>query len=83
MKDPNYPSNQPKNPVDDALVDRNSDPDAQVQAKPLKKQGDALLDSTPDNDRPLLEGSLEGERPRTDKHSANSTNDTKRSGEQR
>jgi hypothetical protein len=47
MKDPNYPSSQPKNPVDDALVDRNSDPDAMVESEPpLKKHGDALLDGS-------------------------------------
>jgi hypothetical protein len=45
MKDPNYPSNQPKDPVSDALTDRNSDPEAEVQDAPLKVHGDALLGS--------------------------------------
>lgn len=67
MKDPNYPSNQPKNPIDDALVDRNADPEAQAQ--PTRKLGDALPGNSPTSDRsgesPLLEGSLESERPRT------------------
>ena len=65
MKEPNYPTSQPKNPVDDALIDRNSDPEANAQAEPNKHQGDALLDKRPANDKPLLEGSLEGERPRS------------------
>ena len=43
MKDPNYPTEQPKDPVADALTDRNADPDAQVQDAPLKVHGDALL----------------------------------------
>lgn len=43
MKDPNYPSEQPKDPVSDALTDRNSDPDAQAQDESLKVHGDALL----------------------------------------
>lgn len=42
MKDPNYPSEQPKDPVADALTDRNSDPDAEVQDESLKVHGDAL-----------------------------------------
>ena len=55
MKDPNYPSAQPKNAVDDALVDRNSDPDAIVESEPpLKRHGDALLDGS---------GSRQGEEP--------------------
>ena len=45
MKDPNYPSEQPKDPVSDALTDRNSDPGATAQKESLKVQGDALLDS--------------------------------------
>ena len=32
MKEPNYPSEQPKDPVTDALADRNADPDAEAQA---------------------------------------------------
>jgi hypothetical protein len=44
MKDPNYPSEQPKDPVADALTDRNSDPDALAQDAPLKVHGDALLE---------------------------------------
>ena len=45
MKDPNYPSEQPKDAVSDALTDRNADPDAQAQAQDesLKVHGDALL----------------------------------------
>jgi hypothetical protein len=69
MKDPNYPTEQPKNPIDDALVDRNADPAATADAGPNKRQGDALLDESPKSGKPLLEGSLEGERPRSD-HSA-------------
>ena len=45
MKDPNYPTEQPKDPVSDALTDRNADPDAQAQDGPLKVHGDALLQS--------------------------------------
>jgi hypothetical protein len=44
VKDPNYPSEQPKDAVSDALTDRNSDPDALApQDEPLKVHGDALL----------------------------------------
>ena len=68
MKSPDYPTNQPKNPVDDALIDRNSDPDAVARAEPNKKQGDKLMENAPpDNEKPMLEGSLEGERPRHDR----------------
>jgi hypothetical protein len=67
MKSPDYPTNQPKNPVDDALVDRNSDPAAQVQAESNKKHGDKLMDNAPDNDKPLIEGSLDDGRPRSDR----------------
>jgi hypothetical protein len=42
MKDPNYPTKQPKDAVADALTDRNSDPGAQVQDGSLKVHGDAL-----------------------------------------
>jgi hypothetical protein len=46
-RDPNYPTEQPKNAVDDALVDRNSDPDAVVApSAPLKQEGDALFDGS-------------------------------------
>ena len=34
MQDPNYPTEQPKHAVDDALVDRNSDPAARAAAAP-------------------------------------------------
>ena len=62
-KDPNYPSEQPKNAVDDALVDRNSDPDAVAAPAPLKLEGDALKDgsgsrqgqSAPRSERPGAE----------------------------
>jgi hypothetical protein len=67
MKSPDYPTNQPKNPVDDALVDRNSDPDARAQAEPTKKHGDKLMENAPDNDKPLIEGSLNDGRPRSDR----------------
>jgi hypothetical protein len=68
MKSPDYPTNQPKGPVDDALIDRNSDPDAVARAEPNKKQGDKLMENAPpDNQKPLLEGSQEGERPRRDR----------------
>ena len=44
MKDPNYPSEQPKDAVSDALTDRNADPDALApQDESLKVHGDALL----------------------------------------
>lgn len=45
MKDPNYPVEQPKDPVADALTDRNADPDAHAQTQDgsLKVHGDALL----------------------------------------
>jgi hypothetical protein len=46
MKDPNYPTEQPKDPVADALTDRNADPDALTQESPLKVHGDALLHGT-------------------------------------
>lgn len=46
MKDPNYPIEQPKDPVAVALTDRNADPDAQVQDASLKVHGDALLHGT-------------------------------------
>ena len=68
MKSPDYPTKQPKDPVDDALIDRNSDPDAVARAEPNKKHGDKLMDNaTPDNEKPVLEGSLDGERPRHDR----------------
>ncbi len=67
MKSPDYPTNQPKNPVDDALVDQNADPSAVAEAGPNKKHGDKLMENAPDNDKPLVEGSLQGERPRSDR----------------
>ncbi|HEX5970350.1 MAG TPA: hypothetical protein VFY85_00375 [Gemmatimonadaceae bacterium] len=68
MKSPDYPTNQPKNPVDEALIDRNSDPDAVARAEPDKKHGDKLMENAPpDNEKPVLEGSLEGDRPRHDR----------------
>jgi hypothetical protein len=54
MKDPNYPTEQPKNAVDDALVDRNSDPEAVAAPSPNKAEGDALKDGS---------GSRHGEAP--------------------
>ena len=45
MKDPDYPTEQPKDPVADALTDRNSDPAADAQDASLKVHGDALLHS--------------------------------------
>lgn len=61
MKEPNYPTEQPKNAVDDALVDRNSDPDAIAEpaAEPLKREGDALRDGS---------GSRHGEDPSRGSH---------------
>ena len=56
MKDPNYPIEQPKDPVAVALTDRNADPDAQVQDASLKVHGDALLHGTttpPSSDAPV------------------------------
>jgi hypothetical protein len=44
--EPNYPTKQPKDPVADALTDRNSDPEAQAQDAPLKVHGDELLGSS-------------------------------------
>jgi len=68
MKSPDYPTKQPKDPVDDALIDRNSDPDATARAEPSKNHGDKLMENAPpDNEKPLLEGSLEGDRPRHDR----------------
>ena len=54
MKDPNYPTEQPKDAVSDALTDRNADPEAQAQDAPLKVHGDALLHgkSAPDPTKP-------------------------------
>jgi hypothetical protein len=48
LKDSNYPGEQPKNGVDDALVDRNSDPDALAAPAPSanKTEGDALRDGS-------------------------------------
>ena len=46
MKDPNSPTEQPNDPVADALTDRNADPEAQAQDAPLKVHGDALLHGT-------------------------------------
>lgn len=46
MSNPNYPDNQPKDPISEALTDRNSDPEAQVQDAPLKVHGDQLLGSS-------------------------------------
>lgn len=46
MRGPNYPSEQPKNAVEDALVDRNSDPEAVAAPAPLKNEGDALKDGS-------------------------------------
>ncbi|HUQ45826.1 MAG TPA: hypothetical protein VM033_04210 [Gemmatimonadaceae bacterium] len=45
MKDPNDLSKQPKDPVADALTDRNADPDAHAEPQDasLKVHGDALL----------------------------------------
>jgi hypothetical protein len=45
MKDPNYPTEQPKDAVADALTDRNSDPGADAQDASLKVHGDALRQS--------------------------------------
>ena len=66
MKSPDYPTNQPKNPVDDALVDRNSDPDASRAPSRTRSTATSCMENAPDNDKPLIEGSLEGERPRSD-----------------
>jgi hypothetical protein len=46
MKDPNHPTQQPKDPVADARIDLDSELDAEVQDSPLKVQGDALLHGT-------------------------------------
>jgi hypothetical protein len=67
MKDPDYPSEQPKDPVADALTDRNSDPEAQAQDAPLKVHGDALLGSrgaaaAPSNDESSADGPPDGTR---------------------
>ena len=42
MKDPNFPIEQPNDPVSSALTDRNADPSANVQAESLKVHGDPL-----------------------------------------
>jgi hypothetical protein len=46
MKDPDYPTEQPKDPVADALTDRNSDPDAQAEPVELKKTSETVLNSS-------------------------------------
>ena len=55
MNDPNYPGEQPKDPISSALIDRNCDPEAQAQDGPLKVHGDALLGSS----RPQVESTEE------------------------
>ena len=47
MKDPNFPVEQPKDPVSSALTDRNADPSANVQAESLKVHGDPLSHPRP------------------------------------
>ena len=42
MNDPNFPIEQPVDPVSSALTDRNTDPSANVQAESLKVHGDPL-----------------------------------------
>jgi hypothetical protein len=46
MRNPDYPDDQPKNPVDEALIDRNSDPDAIAGSAPPKRRDDALRDGS-------------------------------------
>jgi hypothetical protein len=63
MKDPNYPSEQPKDPISEALTDRNADPEAVAQDAPLKDQGDALLGSRGSaQDEPSADGPPDGSR---------------------
>ncbi|MDB4899406.1 MAG: hypothetical protein JWN53_1214 [Gemmatimonadetes bacterium] len=62
-KDPNYPTEQPKNAVDDALVDRNSDPDALAASEPLKNHGDALMDRSPTRQPERTASTKQDERP--------------------
>ena len=54
MTDTKSPDPHPRDPVADALTDRNADPDAQAQDAPLKVHGDALLHgkSAPDPTKP-------------------------------
>ena len=47
MKDPNFPIEQPNDPVSSALTDRNADPSANVQAESLKVHGDPLSHPRP------------------------------------
>jgi hypothetical protein len=46
MRNPDYPDDQPKNPVDEALIDRNSDPDAVAGSAPPKRRDDTLRGGT-------------------------------------
>jgi hypothetical protein len=46
VKNPNYPDEQPKDSISEALTDRNADPAAQIQEAPLKVHGDQLLGSS-------------------------------------
>ncbi len=62
MKDPNYPSEQPKDAVSNALTDRNADPDALVQEAPLKVHGDALLGAKPSPASESADGPPDGTR---------------------
>ena len=47
MTDPNFPIEQPNDPVSSALTDRNADPSANVQAESLKVHGDPLSHPKP------------------------------------
>ena len=64
MNDPNYPTEQPKDPVSDALTDRNADPEATAQAQDgsLKVHGDALLGSSGKQDDQSEDGPPDGSR---------------------
>jgi hypothetical protein len=63
MKEPNYPTEQPKHAVDDALVDRNSDPAALAASEPLKNQGDKLMDRSSTAPRTSPDPGKQDERP--------------------
>jgi len=52
MSNPNYPDEQPKDAISEALTDRNADPDAEAQDGSLKVHGDKLMGSN----RPQVKG---------------------------
>jgi hypothetical protein len=61
MTDPNNPTEQPKHVVDDALVDRNSDPAAQAADSPAQREGDAPMDASGSRQREQRDPTEHGE----------------------